>query len=46
MASFVAAYLAVWLGTLWYVARLGMHERRLSRAIERMQLQIDARDPE
>jgi CcmD family protein len=34
MAAFVAAYLLVWLGLLWYVLRLGAQQRRLWQALQ------------
>ncbi len=34
MGTFIAAYLVVWLGVMWYVLRLGAGQRRLQRAID------------
>lgn len=33
MATFIAAYLIVWLGVAIYVVRLGVRQRRLERAL-------------
>lgn len=44
MATFVAAYLIVWLGVGMYVVRLGVRQRRLERALAALELQ--AKDQE
>jgi CcmD family protein len=44
MLTFVAAYLAVWLGLLLYVLRLGAEQRRLSQAVQALQLRVRQSD--
>lgn len=39
MGIFIAAYLLLWLGVMWYVLRLGAGQRRLQRAIDALQCQ-------
>ncbi len=34
MGTFIAAYLIVWTGVVWYVLRLGAAQRRLQRALD------------
>ena len=41
MGTFVAAYMAVWLSVLLYVARLGVRQRQLAQDLESLQLQLD-----
>ncbi len=41
MSTFVAAYLAVWLAVVGYVAWLGAGQRRQQRAIEALQSQFE-----
>ncbi len=43
MSAFVAAYAAVWLGVVLYVARLGAQQRRLARSAESLQLRLEQR---
>ena len=41
MGGFLSAYLAVWLGVVLYVGRLAAEQRRLSRALETLRLQVE-----
>ncbi len=47
MGMFVAAYLVVWLAVVLYVARLGVHQRRLLDTVEtiRSELERSTDDP-
>lgn len=40
MLTFFVAYMAIWLGVLGYVVRLGVHQRRLARTLESLESQI------
>jgi CcmD family protein len=42
MDGFLIAYLVVWIGVGLYIGRLGAEQRRLSRALETLRLQIEA----
>ncbi len=44
MTGLLIAYLIVWLGVLLYVIRLGAEQRRLSRALEALRVQLSPRD--
>jgi len=46
MGTFVAAYVAVWLAVVLYVARLGAEQRRLARSVESLQLRLEQREAE
>jgi len=46
MGTFVAAYAAVWLAVVLYVARLGAQQRQLARSVEGLQLRLEQRDAE
>ena len=46
MGAFVAAYAAVWLAVVLYVARLGVQQRRLTRTAEGLQLRLEERESE
>ncbi len=46
MSTFVAAYAAVWLAVVLYVARLGAEQRRLARSVESLQLRLEQREDE
>lgn len=48
MEMFVAAYLVVWLAVVLYVARLGIHQRRLLDTVETLRLELErsADEPE
>lgn len=37
MATFMAAYLAVWLAVVLFVGRLGVRQRRLQQALDTLQ---------
>jgi CcmD family protein len=41
MEMFVAAYLVVWLAVVLYVARLGVHQRRLLHTVKTLQLELE-----
>ena len=41
METFVVAYSVVWLALVFYVARLGMRQRQLIRAVNALQSQIE-----
>ena len=41
MGTFAAAYMAVWLAVVLYVARLDTRQRRLSRDLRSLELQFD-----
>jgi CcmD family protein len=41
MSGFVIAYLIVWLGVVGYTVRLGMEQRRLSRAVGALCSQVE-----
>ena len=45
METFVAAYLIVWGGILWYVLRLGAKQRQLFKEIETLR-QLESQAPE
>ncbi len=46
MTAFVAAYAAVWLAVVLYVARLGAQQRRLARTAESLRLRLEERGDE
>jgi len=46
MGTFVAAYVAVWLAVVFYVARLGIQHRQLARSVESLQLRLEQREAE
>jgi CcmD family protein len=41
MSGYLIAYVIVWLGVVLYVIRLGAEQRRLSRALEALRLQVE-----
>lgn len=41
MDAVLIAYLLVWIGIVLYVGRLGAEQRRLSRALEALQLEVE-----
>jgi CcmD family protein len=41
MDGFVIAYLVVWLGVVLFVCRMGAEQRRLSRALETLRMQVE-----
>jgi len=45
MGTFIAAYLVLWVGVVWYVLRLGAGQRRLQRALEALQWQAGQSEP-
>lgn len=44
MATFVAAYLVIWLAVVLYVARLGAGQRRLQRDLEALKSGLKQRE--
>ena len=44
METFIAAYVIVWAGVLWYVLRLGAKQRQLFKEIE--SLRLESQSPE
>lgn len=42
MSGFVVAYWIVWMGVIGYLVRLSVEQRRLSRSLEALRLQIEA----
>ncbi len=41
MGMFVAAYLVVWLAVVLYVARLGVHQRRLLETVDSIRAELE-----
>jgi len=41
MQTFIAAYLAIWLAMLIYVARIGVRQRQLQRTLDALQKRLD-----
>jgi len=44
MLLFAFAYLAAWLGVLWYVARLAARQRSMAATLEALQAQLESRE--
>ncbi len=40
MGTFIAAYVAVWLGVVVYVGRMGQHQQRLDRRLELLEQSV------
>lgn len=40
MGTFMTAYMAVWLAVVLFIGRLGVRQRRLQRALDKLQEQL------